>query len=401
MPPTNVERFISEEAKERFEVLRSFEVVGERKFDVTRLTKYPIFDTMIRERGWEELNGMVRDTNNKSVIMEFFANARFSEVRYKAYIRGKTIDYSPDAINRLLGLTAPEECEVQRLERERKDMAEQDWDDLIAKMCRPEATWKSARMLTYAEFLPIPKAWASFVIQTLESTSCSSEIPLKRVFTVSTILDQKAINVGELIANNIHGIATGKKTVLGHGTIINWLCEKQMVQEFEGDLYTATIQPITDKTIDVFMKKYQEFTRERERRDAPEMPHQQQQAQMEQGEGSQHGSYPPIHPMMLEYMFTSANWMNETSDQMWVNRPRFSAEFAAEAQMHRRPITGSFERFDSSRTRMDEYFAHQEQYAAHMRKEITDDFDAGEKRAADEFFEGLPEADDVEDINMD
>ena len=82
MPPTNVERFISEEAKERFEVLRSFEIVGERKFDVTRPTKYPIFDTMIRERGWEELNRMVRDTNNKSVIMEFFANARFSEVKY-------------------------------------------------------------------------------------------------------------------------------------------------------------------------------------------------------------------------------------------------------------------------------------------------------------------------------
>ena len=40
-------------------------------------------------------------------------------------------------------------------------------------------------------------------------------------------------------------------------------------------------------------------------------------------------------------------------------------------------------------------------YVAHMRKEIIDDFDAGEKRAADEFFEGLPEADDVEDINMD
>jgi len=89
---------------------------------------------------------------------------------------------------------------------------------------------------------------------------------------------------------------------------------------------------------------------------------------MEHGEGSQQGSYPPIHPMMLEYIFTSANWMNETSDQMWVNRPRFSTEFAAEAQMHRRPITGSYERFNNSRGRMDEYFSHQEQYAAFMKK---------------------------------
>ena len=103
--------------------------------------------------------------------------------------------------------------------------------------------------------------------------------------------------------------------------------------------------------------------------------------------------------MMLEYMFTSANWMNETSDKMWVNHPRFSIEFVVEAQMHRRPITGSYERFDSSRERMDAYFAHQEQYAAYMKKEITDDFNAWEQRADDEFFEGLLEAGDYEDVN--
>jgi len=55
---------------------------------------------------------------------------------------------------------------------------------------------------------------------------------------------------------------------------------------------------------------------------------------------------------VTEYMFTSTNWMNETSDQLWVNRPRFSPEFAVEAQLHRRPITGSYERFNSSRERM-------------------------------------------------
>lgn len=107
--------------------------------------------------------------------------------------------------------------------------------------------------------------------------------------------------------------------------------------------------------------------------------------------------------MLLEYMFTSANWMNETSDQMWVNRSKFSTEFSAEAQMHRRPIIGSYERFDSSRDRMDVYFAHQKQFAAFMEKEITDDFNAGEGRANDSFFEGLPVLPDDggdEDIHM-
>jgi len=189
---------------------------------VVNLTKYPVFDTMIRERGLEELNNMVKDSNKKSVIMEFYENARYSETKYLAYIRGKIIDYSPDPINKLLGLTPPEECEVQKLTREVKNMMRSEWDELIAKLCCPGATWKSAKMLTYADFLPVPKAWASFVIQTLESTSCTYEIPLKRVFTVCAILDHKPVNVGELIANNIYSIATGTKTVLGHGSIINY-----------------------------------------------------------------------------------------------------------------------------------------------------------------------------------
>jgi len=54
--PTSVERFISEEARVRFEKNRSFEVVGERRFEVIELTKYPIFETMIRAREWQELN---------------------------------------------------------------------------------------------------------------------------------------------------------------------------------------------------------------------------------------------------------------------------------------------------------------------------------------------------------
>jgi hypothetical protein len=118
----------------------------------------------LRERGWVELNNMVPEENNKSVVMEFYSNAHFVETKYQAYVRGKTIDYSPDAINNLLGLTAPEECEVLKFVQEAKNGSASQWDELIAQMCRPGATSKSARMLTYADFLPIPKAWASFVI---------------------------------------------------------------------------------------------------------------------------------------------------------------------------------------------------------------------------------------------
>jgi hypothetical protein len=87
---------------------------------------------------------------------------------------------------------------------------------------------------------------------------------------VAAILDEKDIDVGRLIANNIHELVTEKRVVVGHGSIINWLCEKQLVEEYDGDLYTSTIQPITDTTMDGFVKKYEAFLRER--RAAPEAP---------------------------------------------------------------------------------------------------------------------------------
>jgi hypothetical protein len=121
VPPSNVNRFISDDAREWFDYCKGFKVVGERKFDVVNLTKYPIFDTMLHERGWEELNNMVPEENNKSMVMEFYSNARFTETKYQSYVKGKVIDFSPDAINNLLGLIAPEECAVRQLEREAKN----------------------------------------------------------------------------------------------------------------------------------------------------------------------------------------------------------------------------------------------------------------------------------------
>jgi len=71
-------------------------------------------------------------------------------------------------------------------------------------------------MLLRAEFKPYNKAWASFVVQTLEGTTCMLEIPLPRLLTIDAILDGAPINVGELIANNIYMLVAGKKKVVPH-----------------------------------------------------------------------------------------------------------------------------------------------------------------------------------------
>ena len=71
-----------------------------------------------------------------------------------------------------------------------------------------------------------------------------------------------------------------------------------MVQPFEGDLYTPTVKPITDKTIDVFVKKYEEFMRAREGGGAAGVPPQQQIFSNDARRGKPAGylsTYPPYY----------------------------------------------------------------------------------------------------------
>ena len=362
--------------------MKSFEVIGERKFEFTKLVKYPFFEAELRRRGWTKLNEMIDEANNKTVIVEFFANARVSDTPFQSFVRGKYIDFSPDALNAWLNVQAPEECWVEKLRRERFAITEDTFDEIITTMCRPGSTWKKSRMLTYAEMLPVPKAWVSYVVQTLESASCTSEIPLKRVLAAYAIIKEHPIDIGRLLANSLHDLATGNTTQLGHGSLINWLCEQELVPAYDSDLNTSNMKPITDSVMDGFVKKYEGYMKEREREAA-------RQQQMEQGGSSSQGGYAPLHPKLEEFMHVQANWMNETSDQLWVNRPRFSAAFAAEAQLHMGPIRGSYERFGGSREHMEQYFTHQEEYGLRMRREITDDFNTTEQDQGDGIFEGL------------
>jgi hypothetical protein len=99
----------------------------------------------------------------------------------------------------------------------------------------------------------------SFVVRTLGSTSCSAEIPLRRVHIIVAILDGAPINVGELIANNIYVIASKNWKVVAHSSLIFWLCEEANVDFYSNDLDASMMKPITDKIMDGFVKDYEEF----------------------------------------------------------------------------------------------------------------------------------------------
>jgi hypothetical protein len=97
---------------ELFEKIKGFKFSGERKFDFINLQRYPQFETTIRTLGWKKLNDMVVKESNRTIGLEFFANA-FGQESNVAFVRGKQIDYSPRAINAFVGLKPTRQCHVE------------------------------------------------------------------------------------------------------------------------------------------------------------------------------------------------------------------------------------------------------------------------------------------------
>ena len=307
-----------------------------------------------------------------------------------SYVRGNEIAYSPERINALLEIDPPEECGVKRRMEECKTWCDDKWDELLAQLCVEGSKWeRGSHMLLRAYFKPYAKAWESFVVQTLKGTTCTSEIPLPRLLNIAAILDGAPINVGELITNNIYMFAASKKKVVPHLSMICWLCEDADCDLFVNDLRAPMMKPLNDTYMDGFVKDYHERIHQIqvEVAVAAAQPQSQQQHQPQppppqsqsiHGEGSsQQGAYAPIHPMLLDYMFGQANWINEVSDQEYWNRPRFGQEFTKAVCLNRRPMTRSFERFDGSKETMDQYFDVTRGRAQDREQEIKADFAAG------------------------
>jgi len=124
-------------------------------------------------------------------------------------------------------------------------------------LCREGAKWQGAQMLLKSDFKPVPKALTSFVVQTLEGTSCSAKIPLRRVHTIAAILEGSPINVGELIANNISDFASKNWNAIAHTSLICWLCEEVGVDLYANDLDTPLMKPLIDIYMDGFVKEYE------------------------------------------------------------------------------------------------------------------------------------------------
>jgi hypothetical protein len=374
--PTTYQRFKTEKAEERYQEIKEREFVGERAFDVTKLTEHPTFEETLREKGWEGLNGMVTKTSNKSIALEFFANAYAEEEnRNFAIVRGKKVVYDAGIINAVLGLPAPANCDVvRRTAAANWPTTHEEWDNLLVGIMKEGQGWRrktptsNPQRINTAHLLPIFRAWASFINSTIEGTSAAAQMILNRVFILLVLLsDHEQMDVGRLISRSIKEMVRTKSSTLGHSCLINLLCEKAGVPTEPLDVFVKSQNPITDITLEGYEKKMRE-----------EGGVQHELGEQPEVQGAPEAEYPPMHPALAEYIYTSANWQEEASSQLLIEPPRFSEQFAAMALQYKRKPTGSYKRFGGSKDRMESYFEATRQRAVQLEKDIREDFEFGE-----------------------
>jgi hypothetical protein len=264
-PPYN--RFVSQEAEDRYNVIRKCVFTKERGFDFENLSCYPNFEQKIHEKQWEGIVGMVTPESNQSIALEFLANAfvEGSTGRH-AMVRGKQVDYAPSDIARVLGLPRPEECEVMRKRKKQSgESTKEQWDALLAGLMGEGTGWKGhggrPQRIDAVDLLPEYKAWASFILTTIERTSAKAEMTCARVYILLALLSDKEIDAGSLMYHSLKELITTTRATLGHCCLINALCRDAHVPTESSHVFLTSQQPISNKVMLKFEKDQEEFER--------------------------------------------------------------------------------------------------------------------------------------------
>ncbi|GAU31005.1 hypothetical protein TSUD_105200 [Trifolium subterraneum] len=350
-PQFNASKFLGIEHQRRYEKISGFRFTDERAFSFKPSESTEITQELNR-RNWDSLNSLIKPSK-LTIALEFFANAYRLEQDIETHttvVRGKTVDFSAEAINNLLGLPTPLECGVQRRRNELIGKSREEYDEILRELCRSGAEWQNVTengnptMFRHKDMMPIPKAWGSFLVQTLESCSNSSEFRVQRVVAVQAILHEEEINVGKLISDNLVRMANEKKNtwMFGHCCIINELCKNAgvVIDSSDVDLIPKAVidQGWMDKCRDT---PVDDNERTRKRRQSSSLKeHQVSQRDMQQ------------------YLMASLNFMQDVSRNLHLSEPIMDDQSALwqAAQKYRKEHAPSiYERFEGSRESLEQH----------------------------------------------
>ncbi|KOM34756.1 hypothetical protein LR48_Vigan02g090600 [Vigna angularis] len=175
-------KFLPRKYERHFNIVQDKRLLMERKSRLI-LDFAPQFGEQLENRNWERLATFPAPANI-AVVKEFYTNARrlgdHPTEEYMSYVRGHTIRYDPDAINRFLNTEwAGEQGHFQR-----------NRNGVVMNIGRVDLT-------------PLAKYWMAFSHANIQPCSHVSDITVSRALLLYCVLKGISINIGQVIANEI------------------------------------------------------------------------------------------------------------------------------------------------------------------------------------------------------
>ncbi|QHO07435.1 uncharacterized protein DS421_14g463690 [Arachis hypogaea] len=160
------------------------EIIPEVGFQLGRNEHIEI-NIEINNRGWSLLCNPPRKVA-KSLVREFYANAvpqPGQQYGYISYLRGKSIDYSPSSIERMLMV---KRINSTRSYEERMKQQDPGFEEILNEICVMHVRWINDKdgipnHLRRRDLSPQARGWLEFVRRSLIPTSNTSEVTVPRV----------------------------------------------------------------------------------------------------------------------------------------------------------------------------------------------------------------------------
>ncbi|GAU18475.1 hypothetical protein TSUD_366580 [Trifolium subterraneum] len=254
MAPTS-EKFFRDVNRDRYLKLKSLKINQEKGFKDGLRELSAIYGELER-RGWLRFNELMergKAKENLDIVREFYVNAFQGDVNRKVYVRGVLVDYSGDAINRLLRTVRVQECAYMPLSNTCSSMLIRERKEIRSFVGRPSAPWykyyggSAPTKIHIHHFNPIGRAWAEWVMHNLAPVANITEIQLPNALLVKMIMDQSDIDLGEILSMDIRKIARVERpgVRLGHCNLIFALCKARGVPELDEDADILPVAPLT------------------------------------------------------------------------------------------------------------------------------------------------------------
>ncbi|GAU27272.1 hypothetical protein TSUD_125530 [Trifolium subterraneum] len=249
------EKFFRDVNRDRYIKLKSLKIKQEKGFK-DDLREVPAIYGDLERRGWLRFNELMERGKNKAnleIVREFFANVFQGDVNRKVYVRGVLVDYSGEAINRLLRTARVQECTYMPLQNVCSSMPIRERKEIRSFVGRPLAPWykyyggSAPTKIHIHHFNPIGRAWAEWVMHNIALVANITEIQLPNALLVKMIMDQSDIDLGALLSMDIKKIARVERPSvrLGHCNLIYALNKARGVPELVEDQEILPVAPLS------------------------------------------------------------------------------------------------------------------------------------------------------------